>query len=154
MFEYLNCVYALDTKEKIPLYQLPLKDQEIEGIHWWISSYQLHDEMWIHSGKLEIPAYKQLVEVSSELNEEGRNLSSVIEKATGIPTYYYLMRYWGRKKGEENRKCPGCGMNWRNKEIRIEDKHSLGFHYICKQCRLASHFPDSLDNERYAKLGE
>ncbi|MCA9408376.1 MAG: DUF2310 family Zn-ribbon-containing protein [Candidatus Omnitrophica bacterium] len=154
MFEYINCIYDMDSKKMFPLYQLSLTDEQIEDINRWISAYKLHDQMWLLSGKLEILAYKQWVEAHSELNKHGRELSALTEEATGIPTYYHLMRYWGSKEDEDKRKCPGCHKKWRNKSVGMGEESFLEFPYICDKCRLVSYYPFSFDNQRYAKIGE
>ena len=69
---------------------------------------QLHDLLQLECGPLEIAAYRELAEPCSALAREGRALAASVEQATGVPTYYYLLRYWGRPS-EHDRPCPGCG---------------------------------------------
>ena len=96
--------------------------------------------------------YKQLANPNSELSEQGRNICFTIEKTTQIPTYYYLIRYWGRKN-EADRKCPGCGGKWFIPSDINEPKFHQ-FEFMCSKCKLVSHIPSSCDNERYARIGE
>ncbi len=154
MFGYVNCVYKLNRKEKIPLYLLPLDDQEIEDIHFWIRSYRLHDGIWIGSGKLEIPAYKELADPTTELSTTGRELCSIIEKKTKIPTYYYMMRYWGRIEGEKRRRCPLCGDSWATEYATRDEAKFWEFDFLCEKCRLVSSLASSYDNQRCAHIGE
>ncbi len=57
----------------------------------------------MRSGAVEIPAYRQLADPNSLLSEDGRRLCREVESRTGIPTFYYLLRYWGRSKDDDER---------------------------------------------------
>jgi len=147
-------VVRTDTGTPIPAYLLPLSETERDEIYSWAYSYRDHDSIWTGSGCLEIPAYKQLVEPTSELSKQGRNICMTIEKATGIPTFYYLFRYWGRKNETASRKCPGCGKKWMVKSKEEPKKSFWDFPYQCKKCRLVSDFASVDDNTRHASIGE
>ena len=138
----------------IPPYLVPITDKDREYLFRWARSYYHHDNIWFDSGELEIPAYKQLADPSSELSKSGREYAEKIEKATGVPTYYYLTRYWGRKEGEANRKCPLCGKKWKTSINKPKKEKFWHFHFMCKKCRLVSHEADSYDDERHAGIGE
>ena len=143
-----------DNGQRIPSYSIPLSYRERESIYFWQDKYNDLDNIWLGCGTLEIPAYRQLADPNSELSEHGRDLCKDIEKATGIPTYYCLMRYWGRRKGEDARKCPGCGRAWRTKHKSEKPGNFWVFAFQCHRCRLLSHFADSFDDERHAAIGE
>lgn len=147
-----------ETGIYIPVYTLPISDSLRAEINAWARACRLHDKMWFDSGALEIPAYKQLADPDSRLSKQGRALCSQVEQATGKPTYYYLKRYYGRKKKEKKRVCPGCGKLWRvrNQKILESDKY-YDFPFRCEHCRLVSHDAvsrGSKDDERYASIGE
>lgn len=142
-----------DTGKSIPLYRCLDTHDAREKIYFWQQAYRDHDSIFLKSGKLEIPAYKELATPESELSQEGREICQKVESATGIPTYYYLMRYWGRRKGEENRTCPGCGKPWRTQHETKGSKFSA-FHFKCNACRLVSHMANAADDERHAVIGE
>lgn len=146
-------VCRCDTGEPIPAYLLPLSDKDREHLYLWASEYRNHDSIWMASGDLEMAAYRQLAEPKSGLSRTGRTLCEKIEKVTGIPTYYYLHRHWGRKKGEADRICPECGGNW---NVRGTSGDNSGFSdffsqadpdssdfwdftFRCDHCRLVSH---------------
>lgn len=141
-----------DGKSKVPLFALPVSDQIKEDLHNWQRSYCRLDGVWMESGPLEMPAYRQLADSSSELSEEGRNLCREIEVATGIPTFYYLLRYWARPKGENERLCPGCGIAWKTSEPELWGEFHQ-FHFKCDACRLVSHLGKD-SNGRRARIGE
>jgi len=143
-----------DNGQPIPTYLLPVSHDIRDGLRSWASSYGDHDCVWLHSGTLEIPAYKELVEPGSELSLCGRDLCRSIEEGTGIPTYYYLMRYWGRRKDESQRKCPGCGRKWRVSELSNEEKPFWEFDFRCDKCRLVSRDACDFEDERHARIGE
>lgn len=146
-------VWSRVQERSIPIYLLPLSDEEKEDIFRWSSTYVDYDNIWIHSGNLEMPAYKEIADVHSDLNKNGRELCKIIEKKTGIPTFYYLIRYYGRKENHDNRVCPGCGKPWHTKYLKLEDTPFHQFHFCCKKCRLVSHRCDDF-NKRYAKISE
>ena len=162
-----------DTGARIPLYRLPdhqvppddrlfSKDDIFFGAHKyradignWQHSYHNHDSVWMRSGKLEFPAYKQLAFPDSELSETGRDLCKHVESATGVPTYYYLHRYYGRPEGEAMRKCPGCGRRWRTRHpLVVETGYWHRFAFKCDKCRLVSHVAADDDEPKYAHIGE
>src|SRR5262249_27697166 len=111
MEEY-GTAFCGDTGACVPAYTLPMSDDDRERLYFWRKEYISHDRLWLYSGALEIPAYKQLADPDSELSSRGRELCAKIEKSTQIPTFYCLKRYWGRNEGEAERSCPGCGQKW------------------------------------------
>lgn len=79
--------------------------------------------------------------------------AKAVEVATGKPTFYYLLRYWGRREGEEQRLCPGCGNPW--VQHHDGDDNGLGwFDFCCALCRLVSQQATSFEDERHARIGE
>src|SRR4030095_10540586 len=137
----------------LPLYLLPLAPSLREQIMFWSENYRHHDALWIGSGKLEIPAYRQLADPRSELSQQGRGLCRRIESATRKPTYYYLRRYYGRARGEERRRCPGCGRKWAVAAPRAVWSFAA-FPFRCARCRLVSHPGDDLGGGRWTSIGE
>lgn len=94
-----------------------------------------------------------MADPGSRLSDEGRSLALRVEQSTHLPTYYYIPRYWGRKKGENNRVCPGCGDAWRVSPAEM-DQDWWHFPFRCDHCRLVSHDASNIDDERHARLGE
>jgi len=154
MFDDFSPVCAGSDGRPIPPYLLPLNARQKEAMYFWARSYHCHDELQIGCGALEIPAYKELAVPGSVVAEEGRELCREIEAATSIPTYYYLMRYWGRREGEETRVCPSCGGTWRNENADTGTRGIDWFDFRCDACRLVSHIASSYDDERHARIGE
>lgn len=154
MFDVYSPICAGSNGRPIPPYLLPLSTGQIESIYSWAGSYRCHDDLQISCGALEIPAYKELATPGSELSQKGRAICREIEAATKLPTYYYVMRYWGRREGEENRVCPSCGGFWKN-ETATEHVGGLDwFEFRCDDCRLVSHLASSFEDERHARIGE
>jgi predicted nucleic acid-binding Zn ribbon protein len=90
----------------------------------------------------------------SELSQRGREICQQVEAATGVPTYYFLMRYWGRRKGEETRRCPGCGGSWHVVMPANATSGFCDFPFRCEACRLVSHLGKLFDDPRRAAIGE
>jgi len=143
-----------DNGAPVPTYQLPLPFRQKEVLYFWQGSYASHDEMWLGSGALELAAYRQLADPRSELSESGRQLCREIEKATGMPTFYYLERYWRRAKGEDERPCPGCGGVWRTGQPVSDEAPFWHFHFRCDRCRLVSHPGVSTEAGPRCRIGE
>jgi predicted nucleic acid-binding Zn ribbon protein len=143
-----------DNGKPVPSYLFSIPDRERENIYFWQHTYRHHDNIWLGSGTLEFPAYRELADPNSGLSKDGRDLCRQIEKVTRIPTYYFLMRYWGRRNNEDKRKCPGCGQPWRTKHATEKRTGFWQFAFQCHKCRLVSHCGDSLDDERHAAIGE
>ncbi|MGA2983863.1 MAG: DUF2310 family Zn-ribbon-containing protein [Terriglobia bacterium] len=143
-----------DNGKRIPLYRLPGTHEDREAIYFWQRTYRKYDEIWVGCGELEIPVYKQLADPSSELSQKGRDICRGVEKVTGVPAYYFLMRYWGRRRGEDKRACPGCGRPWRSNHPVDHPRGWWQFAFQCPSCRLVSHIADSYDDERHAVIGE
>ncbi|QQS42114.1 MAG: DUF2310 family Zn-ribbon-containing protein [Acidobacteriota bacterium] len=153
-FDDKSPICSGDTGRPMPLYLLPLPELTRESIHFWSRSYNYHDYIWLDSAALEMPAYKQLADPTSNLSMRGRELCAEVERATNIPTYYYLKRYWGRNKGEAVRLCPGCGGEWHLSDGVVDERPFWDFHFRCERCRLVSHRADSYEDERHARIGE
>jgi predicted nucleic acid-binding Zn ribbon protein len=153
-FDDTSPVCCGDTGRPIPLYLLPISDMTREHLYFWAGTYRDHDRLWLDSGSLEIPAYRQMADPRSELSASGRGFCREIESATGKKTFYYLHRYYGRKRGEQDRACPMCGRQWRTSTEKSEATPFCEFDFRCVRCRLVSHCADSYDDERHAVIGE
>jgi len=147
-------VRRMDNGSPIPTYLLPLSDSQKDEVYSWAYTYRNHDLIWTGSGVLQIPAYKQLVEPDSRISLYGREICKVVEKATGIPTFYYLFRYWGRKGEDTSRLCPSCGNKWRVKDSSKLPGSFWDLVFQCKKCRLVSHAACTDDDARHARIGE
>lgn len=143
-----------DGEPPVPVFTLPVTFEQKSDLYSWQWSYYHHDHIWLESRALEIAAYRQLADPGSELAEQGRDLCREIETATKIPTFYYLMRYWGRAKGEDQRRCPGCGGPWKTGHIGESPEPFWQFAFKCDPCRLVSHLGVSTDGGRHTKIGE
>lgn len=155
MNDWASPICRGDNGKPIPLYLLPGEHKNREDIYFWQREYRDCDSIWMGCGELEIPAYKQLATPTSMLASTGRENCEYIQQVTGIQTYYYLMRYWGRRSGEKHRKCPSCGGSWRQNESQDNlDAPFYTFDFKCDPCRLVSHISSANDDERHAVIGE
>ncbi len=153
-FDEASPVCCGDTGRPIPLYLLPISQDKREAIYFWSRSYNYHDNVWLESSTLEIPAYTQLADPTSDLSTKGRELCRVVEQVTKTQTFYYMQRYWGRIDGEALRPCPVCGGPWHLSEVATDDHPFHQFHFRCVRCRIVSHCGDSYDNEQNALIGD
>jgi len=153
-FDDASPICCGDTGRAIPLYLVPVTQQIRESIYFWARSYNYHDNIWLGSGALEMPAYKQLADPASDLSTTGRELCAEIERATETPTFFFLHRYWGRSNGEAERLCPACGDKWHVSNVATNRQPFHRFHFRCNTCRLVSHCADSYDDEENAQIGE
>ncbi|MBN1489868.1 MAG: DUF2310 family Zn-ribbon-containing protein [Phycisphaerae bacterium] len=120
----------------VPLYRISHTSEygTYEDVRGWVNEYQTLDQLWINSSMGERFAYRQLSRHDSELSKDGRDLCRCIEKKTGVPTYYYLYRYYGRSLASEHkRRCPGCGKKW-----LVEPAWMNRYEFRCDRCRLVS----------------
>lgn len=144
-----------DNGRPIPVYRLPGTHEERQEVVGWQSQYHEYDSIWMDCGPLEIPTYRQLACVDGELSKRGRAICARIESVTGIATFYYLYRYWGRKNAEEARRpCPGCGNPWRTAHPIAKRCRFRHFPFQCADCRLVSNMAYSDDDSRHARIGE
>lgn len=153
LFDRGSPVYASGLDHAIPAYLLPLKETQREYLVRWAISYRDHDRIWIGSGALEVQAYKQLADPASGLSKEGREHCAEIEAVTNKPTYYYLLRYYGRQRREDQRRCPLCGKPWAVTKGIGKFPRVDRFAFQCDRCRLISD-QGSDCNERLAHIGE
>ncbi len=155
IFKSGSPVGSPELQGAVPVYHLPLSHQDRDYLVRWAREYRDHDSIWLGCGRLEVPAYREMADPRSKLSREGREHCRIIEKTTGIPTYYYLFRYHGRLK-EKLRRCPLCGGAWRVPSPKGVTKFSQ-FAFRCKPCRLVSNMASSLgdeEDERLAAIGE
>jgi len=145
-----------DDGKPIPSYRLPLPDEEVEYLLRWSENYQEYDSLWLWNTGLEIEmrAYREMADPESDLSQSGRDFCRMIEECTGKPTYYYLFRFYGRKKGEEKRRCPGCGGKWQRILPASMGSYRGDICFRCDECRLVSNEACSDEDERHARIGE
>ncbi|MGV3525865.1 MAG: DUF2310 family Zn-ribbon-containing protein [Candidatus Sericytochromatia bacterium] len=140
-----------DTNRAVPLFLLPLGESLRDQIYRWAQDYQHLDHLALSAGALEIPAYRQMAEHTSDLSQTGRALCQDIENHTGKPTYYYLHRYWDHAEPPAVRRCPSCAHPWQDTRPLFQ---VAGLPFRCDACRLISE-PGSTDDEpEYAKIGK
>ncbi len=138
----------------LPVYEVPISDDVRERLDRWMTTYRCHDRLQLDSGPLALEAYRQLATPTSDLARQGRTLAAEVERATGRPTYYYLLRYWGRPEGEGTRPCPGCGGAWANPDVRADADGHAGWPFRCEPCRLVSDIGPALDEDGHADIGD
>ena len=138
----------------IPIYMLPLDPDFTEKLHFWGLNYRRYDGIQMACHALEVPAYKQLADLSSQLSQDGRQMCREIEVQLRKPVYYYLYRYWGfPEEIEKERKCPSCNKEWQNPIWRPKGPGLSGYFFKCDSCRLISEPGSTDDNQRRAKIG-
>lgn len=143
-----------DRGTSLPLPMLPISDELREEFFDWSESCRNHDRVFIESGALEFAAYEQLAHVSSELSQQGRELTRQLEAVTHKPSYYYLLRHWAAPENEADRPCPSCGTAWKvlkSPAPSTEPFHQ--FHFRCTECRLVSHCGTVTEDNEHWKIG-
>jgi predicted nucleic acid-binding Zn ribbon protein len=138
--------------EPVPVYLLPLDHVQRQDLVFWMSEYRALDEVWLASGRLELEAYRELADPDSHFSKRGRALANIVEASTGPPMYYYLMRYWARASGEQDRPCPMCGRSWASTIISEEGLNKHEFH--CDPCRLISTRGVNTEHPEHAIIGD
>jgi predicted nucleic acid-binding Zn ribbon protein len=123
-----------DCYGHIPLYETcHSPDQDYRGIVRWQSDYNACDRLQIGCHVLERAATREMSHPASRLSQTGIDICRETERSIGVPVYYYLYRYGARsRRKEEERKCPGCGGEW-----RLEEPWHI-FDFRCDSCRLLS----------------
>jgi predicted nucleic acid-binding Zn ribbon protein len=147
-------VCCIDSGERLPAYLIPIDDDERERLYFWSREYNRMDGIWFSSGELEIPAYEQMASPSSLLSKQGRELASHVESVLNMPVYYFLMRFYGRGEKESERRCPGCGKDWRYRTDNSKGDGFGKFPFRCAPCRLVSQHADADYDNTYAYIGE
>ena len=120
----------------VPLYKVPATTASgnHQNVLLWQDTYEAMDWLFIGSGPGERFAHDQLSRFNSELSTKGRQRARELQKAVGIPVYYYLYKHFGRSdRAERQRVCPSCGKAW----LRKEPLHRI-FDFQCLRCRLLS----------------
>ena len=126
-----------DTHTEIPLYKIPKTDHngdDYDNLFFWNKNYNRLHGLWFGS-EYEAFAEEQMQDPYSSISKAGRALCTLIEKLTGVPTYYFLHNYrpWSKEK-DKQRKCPITGNDW-----RIEGKTSSDYiAFKCDESRLVS----------------
>jgi predicted nucleic acid-binding Zn ribbon protein len=131
-------LYCGDTFKPIPLYKILETDHDgddYDNINFWNKDYQRLYGLWLSSRDYEGFAQEQLQEVHSPINTWGRELCEIIEKITGVPTYYFLFNYRVcTEQQDKQRKCPITGNDWYFKGKTSSDF----FAFKCEESRLVS----------------
>ncbi|OOF58355.1 Zn-ribbon-containing protein [Rodentibacter myodis] len=128
-------IHSGENFAPIPLHkQLKNQPHLSQDVIKWQENWQACDQLQMNGAPLEEQALREISDHQSTLAKHGRYLSQAIEKAAGVPTYYYLYRVGGKSLQEEQqRRCPACGGEWALKEPIFDL-----FHFKCDQCRLVS----------------
>lgn len=137
-----------------PSYQLPIDQPLMHNLLCWRDEYQCLMGVWFRSGPLETRAYRQLADPSTALGKDARRHCREIEESTGIPTFYFLFRYWKRRESESSRVCPLCGRPWLLERPHASRKRGWRIQFKCDECRIVSDLGDVYDGERHARIGE
>jgi predicted nucleic acid-binding Zn ribbon protein len=142
MFTNTSPVFEGGDGTPVPLFALSIDWNVREQLQAWMRRTQLHDELWINSGRLESAAYQELSMPDSALSAEGRELAKQLETATGVATYYFLKHYWGRRAEDRRDACPACGGAWAADKLgsgsaRVSQGID-GFALRCDACRIVS----------------
>jgi predicted nucleic acid-binding Zn ribbon protein len=118
----------------VPLYRiLTSQDDEHVGILHWAADYKACDTLQMHTETGERFGERQQAHHDSSLSVRGRELCRALDARVGVPMYYYLHESRGRNRtSEADRRCPGCGGEWRLPEVL----HI--FDFKCDGCRLLS----------------
>ena len=138
----------------LPAYLLQLDqiDPSIcHNLHVWKRRYEAYFDVWFHTATLEMPAYREIAEPKSALSREARDYCKDIEQSTGIPTYYHLYRYYGKRGDEKSRRCPLCGDKWLLEKPYINKQRDWEIYYLCEKCRITSDRSRNFDEPRLCR---
>lgn len=130
----------------VPLYKIPhYNDYGYHPILSWERYYQSCDHLWMGCAVGEHWSFEQMKSPASELSIIGREICTNIEKATGVPTYYFLYDSAhfdeDRTMAQENaKKCPSCSGEWLL-SVPLGDND---YHFKCDNCRLVSQIADGV----------
>ncbi len=126
-----------DSHTPIPLYKIPPTDHsgdDYDNIVFWHKDYERIYGLWINS-VYERFAEGELQNPYSKINTTGREICGLIEKLTGVPTYYFLLNYRDITVEEDaQRKCPITGNDWRIAGKTSDDIIA----FKCEESRLVS----------------
>ena len=156
---------CMSAKCPVAICRTSLSEELREDLFRWTGEYRAIDKLWMSSGELEIAAYTQMCEIDSALSQGGRQLCSLIEKATEVRTFYYQYRNWGRLSNARNsedvwpelRVCPGCGADWKRRALQppgLRSRNFFDFAFKCDDCRLVSNEATDVDDAERAQYGE
>jgi predicted nucleic acid-binding Zn ribbon protein len=134
MFDDGSPLQCGDCRRPVAFYQLPRLDLSLrQKLLGWQADYQACDSLFISSGFAEMWAYRQMSRHDSGLTKDGRELCEELEVKVRLPVFYYLLRHWGQREEEEQkRRCPSCGKSW------FVSESAAFFCFRCKSCSLIS----------------
>lgn len=125
-----------ETLAPIPLYRTPqaISNGDRKSVLKWQEEWVNCDELQMNGSAVSAFILKEMGDVDSKLFFQGKNLCQRLEQITNVPTYYYLYRVAGTSlQAEQERKCPGCGGQWKLPEPLFDI-----FDFKCDQCQLVS----------------
>ncbi len=136
-----------DTHQPIPLYKIPCTDHngvDYDNIFFWNQDYARLYGLWLSSGEYEKFAQEQLQDHKSAINKRGRAIAKIIEKLSGVPTYYFLFNYRNCTEEEDKqRKCPITRQTW-----YVKGKKASSFiAFKCSDSRLVSELSTNSNHE-------
>lgn len=133
--EISSPVICGDCGREIPLYRIPyvFGEEEHFRILSWQEMYQRVEGLWL-DGLSDRFTKRQMIDVNSQLNRQGAELCTELERKLQRPVFLYVRNpiggwYQAEKNNRILQACPKCGKN-----LRTESSVSAG---LCDQCRLA-----------------
>lgn len=128
-------IRCMDCFGPIALYRMKvMASGEFYELVTWQSDYQSCDRLQMNCAVLEQETTRELSSIDSDLSKVGLAHCKTLADLNGRPFYYYLYRDQGQSlQAELERRCPGCGNDWRLKE-RLHDL----FDFKCDSCCLLS----------------
>jgi predicted nucleic acid-binding Zn ribbon protein len=135
-----------DTHTEIPLYKIPRTDHngdDYDNLFFWSKNYDRLHGLWL-SSEYEVFAEEQMQDAFSSISKAGRELATLVEKLTGVPTYYFLHNYrpWSEEK-DKQQKCPITGNDWLIEGAKIHDYIA----FKCDESRLVSELSANSSDE-------
>ncbi|MBT2117519.1 DUF2310 family Zn-ribbon-containing protein [Dyella sp. LX-66] len=128
-------IRCMDCFGPVALYRMKAMDgDEYCELISWQSNYQSCDTLQMNCHVLERAATREMSNIESILSKSGLEYCQTLAASNDRPFYYYLYRYRGRSlRTELERRCPGCGNEWR----QTPRLHDL-FDFKCDRCHLLS----------------
>ena len=128
-------IRCMDCFGPIAMYHMEtMESGEFNELITWQSDYQSCDRLQMNCSVLEKEAMQELLNIDSSLNTIGLDYCKTLAASSNHPFYYYL--YSGESESiqtELERRCPGCGGDWRLRP-RLHDL----FDFKCDRCHLLS----------------
>jgi len=123
-----NPVHCINCNLEVPPETLGMSEELAQEISFWRWIYSSVDHLWLASGEYEAWAEKELADISSSINQKGREAQIGLNLVRR--SYYWYFQNQSEDDFTPITNCPVCG------EVLVKYSGGIFEQLICENCSI------------------